>query len=551
MPSAHRRHADWTPARLRREAAAVGPATAGWSRRSCAPSRIPEQGFRACLGILAWCAATAPARVEAACQRGLDIGARSYGSVASILRNGLDRAFAPEPVPDAPPVRHGEHPRRRLLPLRRPRCSPTPPPSGCAASASPPWRRPSKSSGASRSSAGLGFEDRLALLVDREATGARRPSACAPGCSSPACASQACVEDVDWRAARGLDRALFQRLAAGEWIDRHQGLLLTGPTGIGKTWLACALGHKACRDNRSVLYQRLPRLLEALGLARGDGRYARMLKSLARVQLLILDDWGLTPLTAEQRRDLLEIVDDRHGRAATIVTSQVPVPNWHEWIADPTLGDAILDRLVHSAHRIELKGESMRQRAARRATAVDANQDAEPNHHVRRPPPPRLASSECPAGFCGTGGWLRYSGSNALATGELVVNMVSGRLAEAMNLTCIDAPPGVDEAALAGLATLPSERVAPPRLADSPVAFECRLHQAIEPGPNQVILLARILLAHVAPSCLTDTEPPAIDTPALDLIGGLHGARWYTRTSDRFAMDRPSWAEWTTTRGGS
>jgi flavin reductase (DIM6/NTAB) family NADH-FMN oxidoreductase RutF len=148
-------------------------------------------------------------------------------------------------------------------------------------------------------------------------------------------------------------------------------------------------------------------------------------------------------------------------------------------------------------------------------------------------------------------GRLKDSGSNALATGELVVNMVSGRLAEAMNLTCIDAPPGVDEAALAGLATLLSERVAPPRLADSPVAFECRLHQAIEPGPNQVILLARILLAHVAPSCLTDTEPPAIDTPALDLIGGLHGARWYTRTSDRFAMDRPSWAEWTTTRGGS
>ena len=125
-----------------------------------------------------------------------------------------------------------------------------------------------------------------------------------------------------------------------------------------------------------MLYHRLPRLLEALGLARGDGRYARMLKGLARVQLLILDDWGLTPLTPEQRRDLLEIVDDRHGRAATIFTSQLPVPDWHEWIADPTLGDAILDRLVHNARRIGLRGESMRRRAARRATVVDANQES-------------------------------------------------------------------------------------------------------------------------------------------------------------------------------
>ena len=181
---------------------------------------------------------------------------------------------------------------------------------------------------------GLGFEERLALLVDREAT-ERDDRRLRARLKFAGLRQSACVEDVDWRAARGLDRALFQRLAAGEWIDRHQGLLLTGPTGVGKTWLACALGHKACRDNRSVLYQRLPRLLEALGLARGDGRYARLLKSLARVQLLVLDDWGLTPLTPEQRRDLLEIVDDRHGRAATIVTSQLPVPNWHEWIAEP------------------------------------------------------------------------------------------------------------------------------------------------------------------------------------------------------------------------
>ena len=135
---------------------------------------------------------------------------------------------------------------------------------------------------------------------------------------------------------------------------------------MGKSWIACALGHKACRDDRSILYYRLPRLLEALALARGDGRYGRLLARVARVDLLILDDWGLAPLTAEQRRDLLEIVDDRHGRASTIVTSQVPVEHWHDVIGDPTLADAILDRLVHNAHRLVLKGESMRKITAQR-----------------------------------------------------------------------------------------------------------------------------------------------------------------------------------------
>ena len=216
----------------------------------------------------------------------------------------------------------------------------------------------------------LSFDDRLAMLVDREVlerdnkrlktrlrfAGLRQPA-------SP--------EDVDYRAHRGLDRALFQKLAQGEWIERQQNLLITGPTGVGKTWLACALGQRACCDNRSVLYQRVPRMLEGLGLARGDGRYARMLKSLARVQVLILDDWGLTPLTAEQRRDLLEIIDDRHGRAATIVTSQLPVENWHSHIGDPTIADAVLDRLVHSAHRLELRGESLRKLRATKANKLD------------------------------------------------------------------------------------------------------------------------------------------------------------------------------------
>jgi DNA replication protein DnaC len=172
----------------------------------------------------------------------------------------------------------------------------------------------------------------------------------------------AVVEDIDYRTPRGLDRALFQKLAGGEWIEAHDNLILCGPTGVGNSWLACALGHKACRDNRSVLYRRVPKLFGDLALARGDGRYARILKSLAGVQLLILDDWGLEPLDAGARHDLYEILEERYGRRSTILTSQVPVDKWHAVIGDPTYADAILDRLVHNAHRIDLAGDSLRRR---------------------------------------------------------------------------------------------------------------------------------------------------------------------------------------------
>jgi DNA replication protein DnaC len=175
---------------------------------------------------------------------------------------------------------------------------------------------------------------------------------------------QASVEDVDYRTARGLDRALFQSLAGGRWIDEAQNLIIEGPSGVGKSWLACALGHKACRDNRSVLYQRIPRLFADLALGRGDGRYPRLMRPLGGVKLLILDDWGLEPLGPEQRHDLLEIVEDRYGRGATLITSQLPVDRWHDVIGDPTLADAILDRLVHNAHRIQLRGESLRKQRA-------------------------------------------------------------------------------------------------------------------------------------------------------------------------------------------
>ena len=210
----------------------------------------------------------------------------------------------------------------------------------------------------------LGFEERLGLLADREIT-EREDRRLKTRLRQARLKHNACIEDIDYRAPRGLDKALIRQLSACRWITEGLNLIINGPTGVGKTWIACALAQKACREGHTALYLRLPRLFAELSLAHGDGRFPKLMTAFAKTDLIILDDWGLAKFTAEQRRDLLELLDERHGHRSTIVTSQLPLDHWHEIIGDPTLADAILDRLIHNAYRINLKGESLRKRHAK------------------------------------------------------------------------------------------------------------------------------------------------------------------------------------------
>lgn len=211
-------------------------------------------------------------------------------------------------------------------------------------------------------SADLSFEERFALLVDQQWNW-RQNRALQRRLHNAKLRGQACAEDLDWRTPRGLDRAVLRGLLAdSDWVRRHQNLFLLGPTGIGKSFLAVALAQKACRDGFTALYTRAPQLFRDLALARADGSLRVLLGRWARIDVLIVDDWAMAPLSESERRDFLEVCEDRYQLRSTILTSQLPIAQWHTQIGDPTVADSILDRLVHNAHRIEMQGESMRKR---------------------------------------------------------------------------------------------------------------------------------------------------------------------------------------------
>lgn len=205
----------------------------------------------------------------------------------------------------------------------------------------------------------LDFEARLGLLIDREWY-LRENRRLSRRLTQAKLQQPACVEDIDYKHSRGLNKSAIQELARGQWIQQHMNLLVTGPTGCGKTYLACALSHQACLAGYTAKYYRLPRLWNELKLVKANGTYSKWLSQIAKVDILLLDDWGLTPPEDEQRRDLLEIFDDRYQRKSTIITSQLPTTLWHEHLNDATLADAILDRLLHNAIKLELKGDSLR-----------------------------------------------------------------------------------------------------------------------------------------------------------------------------------------------
>jgi len=207
--------------------------------------------------------------------------------------------------------------------------------------------------------AGLSFEERLAIVVDREAD-LRANRQLTRLLNKAKLKQQACVEDIDFRQPRGLDRSAFFSLAECRWIKEHHNLIITGPTGVGKTYIACALANKACRLGYSAQYWRTSRLLQTISAARADGSYSTLIKKLQKTDVLLLDDWGLSPLQVEEARDLLDIIEDRNQTRSTMITSQLPISQWHNILTDPTLADAILDRLVHNAYKIDLRGDSMR-----------------------------------------------------------------------------------------------------------------------------------------------------------------------------------------------
>jgi DNA replication protein DnaC len=212
-------------------------------------------------------------------------------------------------------------------------------------------------------SAEWSFEERFGLLVERQWLW-RENRALVARLQHARLKQPACLEDLDFSSARGLKRAVIDQLSPCDWVRHHQNVIITGPTGCGKTFVACALAHQACRQGHRTLYFYAPKLVRALSNANADGSLTKLLKKIDKVQVLVVDDWGLAKMEERQCREFLEILDDRHGHGSTVITSQFPVSAWHEIVPDPTVADALLDRLIHNAHRIDMKGDSLRKRHA-------------------------------------------------------------------------------------------------------------------------------------------------------------------------------------------
>jgi DNA replication protein DnaC len=206
----------------------------------------------------------------------------------------------------------------------------------------------------------IDFDSRFGMLVDAEHLARDNKRVARALREAKLRIPNACIEDIDYPPKRELERSLVRQLGTCAWIGSHANVIVTGATGTGKSYVACALAQQACRSGFRALYRRVPRLLEELALAHADGTYTRLLGRIAKIDVLVLDDWGLAPLREQERRDMLEIFDDRHGTRSAILTSQLPVEKWHDYVADPTIADALLDRVVHNAHRIKLKGPSRR-----------------------------------------------------------------------------------------------------------------------------------------------------------------------------------------------
>ena len=359
-PRSHQAHLEWTPSRMVHWAQTIGPHTARLFERIMADKPHPEMGYRV--------SGHHPAgRAVLTGTRGSRCRASAAHRSVPLPEREVDPEELARPVPlggasaIAATTAARQHPRRGVLRVRRngdaatTNDGKTAQPCGCSA-----WRSALKAQEQDPAARELSFLERLGLLVDQQWNW-RENQALARRLKTAKLRTNACVEEIDYRAARGLDKSVIRALAQeSAWVGTHENIFVLGPTGVGKSFVACALAQKACRDGYSALYTRAQALFRDLAMARADGSLRSLLARLSRIDVLVIDDWAMAPLSEPERRDFWEICEDRYQTRSTILTSQLPVARWHEQIGDPTVADGILDRLVHNAHRIEMRGDSMR-----------------------------------------------------------------------------------------------------------------------------------------------------------------------------------------------